>query len=127
MKQPQNGGRGRPDFLLLVMTLLLVGFGLVMVYSASSSIALVEENDALHYTKRQLMWAGLGVFAMLFSMNIRYQVYKKLFLLYFLPVMALLILVPFIAPDINGAKSWINIAGFTIQPTEPAKLAVILY
>ncbi|WP_337098740.1 putative lipid II flippase FtsW [Paenibacillus sp. YIM B09110] len=127
MKQPQNGGRGRPDFLLLVMTLLLVGFGLVMVYSASSSIALVEENDALHFTKRQLMWAGLGVFAMLFSMNIRYQVYKKLFLLYFIPVMFLLVLVPFVAPDINGAKSWIQIGPFTVQPTEPAKLAVILY
>lgn len=127
MKQSQNGSRGRPDFLLLIMTLLLVGFGLVMVYSSSSSIALVENNDALYFTKRQLAWAGLGVFAMFFLMNIRYQAYKKLFMLYFIPVMALLIIVPFVSEDINGARSWINIAGFTIQPTEPAKLAVILY
>lgn len=82
MKATQNGSRGRPDFLLLILTLLLVGFGLVMVFSASSSIAVVTKEDALYFTKRQFMWAGLGIMVMLFMMNLRYQVFKRFFLLF---------------------------------------------
>ncbi|MGM0879457.1 MAG: putative lipid II flippase FtsW [Bacillota bacterium] len=130
MKATQNVSRGRPDFLLLILTLLLVGFGLVMVFSASSSIAVVSQkfqNDALYFTKRQLAWAGLGVFIMLIMMNLRYQVYKKAFMLFFIPVMIMLMLVPFVSESINGARSWFGIGDLGIQPTEPAKLALILY
>lgn len=130
MKATGNASRGRPDFLLLIMTLLLVGFGLVMVFSASSGIAVVEAkfgNDALHFTKRQLMFAGLGIFIMLFMMNLRYQFYKRGFVLLLVPVLIMLILVPFVSEETNGARSWFNIGGLGIQPTEFAKLALILY
>jgi len=131
MKAAQNGGsRGRPDFLLLILTLLLVGFGLVMVFSASSSIAVVTAkfgNDALYFTKRQLAWAGLGTFVMLVMMNFNYTFYKKYFMLLFLPVLVMLALVPFISEEINGARSWFGVGSLGIQPTEPAKLAIILY
>lgn len=130
MKATQNGSRGRPDFLLLILTLLLVGFGLVMVFSASSSIAAVSKstgNDPLFFIKRQLIWAGLGTFIMLFLMNLRYQVYKKAFMLFFLPVIIMLMLVPFVSESVNGARSWFGIGSLGIQPTEPAKLALILY
>jgi len=127
MKATQNGSRGRPDFLLLILTLLLVGFGLVMVFSASSSVAVVTEDDAMYFTKRQFMWAGLGIMVMLFMMNLRYQVFKRLFMLFFIPVVIMLVLVPFIGKEINGAHSWFGIGSLGIQPTEPAKLAIILY
>lgn len=127
MKATQNGSRGRPDFLLLILTLLLVGFGLVMVFSASSSVAVVTEDDAMYFTKRQFMWAGLGIMVMLFMMNLRYQVFKRLFMLFFIPVVIMLMLVPFIGKEINGAHSWFGIGSLGIQPTEPAKLAIILY
>ncbi|MFC5532322.1 putative lipid II flippase FtsW [Cohnella yongneupensis] len=131
MSTPSSGGsRGTPDFLLLILTLLLVGFGLVMVFSASSSMTVVDKNfgnDALFFTKKQLMWAGLGTFLMLFLMNIHYEKYKKLFVLLFFGTLVLLMIVPFIASNINGARSWIGIGGFGIQPTEFAKLAIILY
>jgi len=131
MKAAQSvSSRGRPDFLLLILTLLLVGFGLVMVFSASSSIAVVTpkfNNDALYFTKRQLAWAGLGIVVMLFMMNLKYTFYKKSFILFFVPVLIMLAIVPIIGPDINGARSWFNIGPLTIQPTEPAKLAMILY
>ncbi|WP_424765883.1 putative lipid II flippase FtsW [Paenibacillus sp. sgz302251] len=129
MKAAQNGSRGRPDFLLLILTLLLVGFGLVMVFSASSGVAVVDPNinDAFYFTKRQLMWAGLGIFVMLLMMNLKYQVYKKVFMLLFLPVIVMLMLVPFVSESINGARSWFGIGNLGIQPTEPAKLALILY
>jgi cell division protein FtsW len=130
MKTPESGQRGTPDFLLLILTLLLVGFGLVMVFSASSSMAVSEpayNNDALYFVKRQLMWVGLGTFIMLVLMNIHFQKYKKLFLIFFIGTLFLLILVPFVATDINGAKSWLGFGSFGVQPTEFAKLAIILY
>jgi cell division protein FtsW len=130
MKAAQNGSRGRPDFLLLIMTLLLVGFGIVMVFSASSGIGVVSDklgNDALYFTKRQLLFAGLGVFMMLVMMNMRYQVFKRGFILFFIPVVIMLVLVPFIGVQLNGARSWFGVGSLGIQPTEPAKLALILY
>ncbi|WP_080840302.1 putative lipid II flippase FtsW [Cohnella massiliensis] len=129
MKNPGSGQRGTPDFLLLIMTLLLVGFGLVMVFSASSSMTVVSKDfgyDALYFTKKQVMWAGLGTVAMLVLMNIPYERYKKLFLPFLVFTIVLLFIVPFVG-DVNGASSWLKIAGFGIQPTEFAKLAVILY
>ncbi|MCK9859720.1 putative lipid II flippase FtsW [Paenibacillus sp. ATY16] len=128
-KTQQNGSRGRPDFLLLILTLLLVGFGLVMVFSASSNIALTNpkfHNDALYFTKRQLIWAVLGIFSMLFLMNLPYQIFKKGFIFLFIPVIVMLMIVPTIG-SLNGASSWFRIGTMGIQPTEIAKLAMILY
>ncbi len=127
MKAPQNGSRGRPDFLLLILTLLLVGFGLVMVFSASSSVAVVAFNDALHFTKLQFIWACLGITVMFITMNIRYTVFRRYFVLFFIPVIIMLLLVPLIGVERNGARSWFGIGSLGIQPTEPAKLAIILY
>jgi cell division protein FtsW len=130
MKTKTNGLRGRPDFLLLALTLLLVGFGLVMVYSASSNIAVVSKAynfDALYFTKRQLLWAALGIVMMLIVMNIPYTKFKKGYIIYFVPVLIMLALVPFVGTPINGARSWFGIGSLGIQPTEFAKLGLILY
>ncbi|MFC5471894.1 putative lipid II flippase FtsW [Cohnella suwonensis] len=126
MKTPESGQRGTPDFLLLILTLLLVGFGLVMVFSASSSMTVSDpdfNNDALYFVKKQLTWVGLGSFAMLVLMNIHFQKYKKLFLLFFVGTLVLLFLTPIIGKELNGARSWV----FGVQPTEFAKLAIIMY
>ncbi|GGG89517.1 putative lipid II flippase FtsW [Paenibacillus radicis (ex Gao et al. 2016)] len=129
MGNTQNGSRGRPDFLLLILAILLAGFGLVMVFSASSNVALVAQkfnNDAFYFLKKQLLWALLGVFTMLFMMNLPYKFYKKGFIFLFIPVLIMLLIVPFTEP-INGASSWLPIGPLRIQPTELAKLALILY
>jgi cell division protein FtsW len=130
MKAPETGQRGTPDFLLLILTLVLVGFGLIMVFSSSSSMAVTNpnyNNDALYFVKRQLMWVGLGGFIMLVLMNIHFQKYKKLFMLFFVGTLFLLFLVPIVGVVRNGAKSWLGIGSFGVQPTEFAKLAIILY
>lgn len=130
VKPPATGGRGTPDFLLLILTLLLVGFGLVMVFSASSSMAGVSAkygNDALYFTKRQLMWAGLGTFIMFIAMNVPYTKFKKWFAPFLLLTIGMLIAVLIVGDVRNGARSWFGIGGFGIQPTEFAKLAIILY
>ncbi|KAA8782447.1 putative lipid II flippase FtsW [Paenibacillus amylolyticus] len=122
--------RGTPDFQLLILTLLLVGFGLVMVFSSSSSIAIASEsfkNDALYFTKKQLMWAMIGLVGMFFAMNIRFNKYKKLYAPFFLFTTALLLIVLVTGAVLNGARSWIRIFGFSLQPAEFAKIAIILY
>ncbi|PQP80415.1 putative lipid II flippase FtsW [Paenibacillus sp. PCH8] len=122
--------RGTPDFQLLILTLLLVGFGLVMVFSSSSSIAIASErfnNDALYFTKKQLMWAVIGLFGMFFAMNIRFNKYKKLYAPFFLFTTVLLLIVLVSGAVLNGARSWIRIFGFSLQPAEFAKIAIILY
>ncbi|MBW5444696.1 putative lipid II flippase FtsW [Cohnella sp. CFH 77786] len=130
MKTPAAGHRGTPDFLLLILTLLLVGFGLVMVFSASSSMTVVSAKfgyDAMYFTKKQLLWAGLGTFCMLVLMNIPYEKFKKWFAPFLFLTIGMLIVVLFVAKNVNGARSWLGFGGFGIQPTEFAKLAVILY
>lgn len=129
MKAPQTSNKGKPDFILLIMTLILVGFGIVMVFSASSSIAVVSSiynHDALHFTKKQLIYAIAGLFAMFFVMNLPYQFIKKNARLYVVPVMLLLFIVPFLGVTRNGATSWFEFGPISIQPTEFAKLALIL-
>lgn len=122
--------RGAPDFQLLILTLLLVGFGIIMVFSSSSSIALIDAkfgNDPMYFTKRQIIFACLGLVFMFVTMNIRYDKYKKLFVPVFILAILLLVLVPIIGDKRNGATSWFSIGTLGIQPTELAKITTILY
>ncbi|KAF4325253.1 hypothetical protein G195_001348 [Phytophthora kernoviae 00238/432] len=101
-----------------------------MVFSSSSSIAIANKsfnNDALFFTKKQLMWAVIGLVGMFFAMNIRFNKYKKLYAPFFLLTTVLLLIVLVAGKKVNGARSWIEIVGFSIQPAEFAKIAIILY
>ncbi|MNO15862.1 Lipid II flippase FtsW [compost metagenome] len=121
--------RGTPDFQLLILTLLLVGFGLLMVFSSSSSLTLASEkfgNDPLYFVKRQIIWVVLGSIVMFVTMNIHYSKFKKWYAPIFMITLVLLLFVAS-ADRINGAKSWLSIGGLGIQPTELAKISIILY
>jgi len=119
--------KGSPDFLLMFLTLILTGFGIVMVFSASSATAAIEFGDSLYFTKRQMVFALAGIFLMIILMNIRFQKWKKLIFPIFLLAVIMLVLVLFIGEVRNGARSWFQIGPFGGQPTEFAKLAVIIY
>lgn len=127
MKTTNPPRRGTPDFLLLVLTLGLVGFGLVMVFSASYNTSAYYFHDPFYYSKRQVVWAIIGTAAMLFLMNTHYSKLKKWYVPYFIGVVFLLILVLIFGVERNGAKSWFGIGSFGGQPTEFAKLGIILY
>ncbi|TNJ67257.1 putative lipid II flippase FtsW [Paenibacillus hemerocallicola] len=116
--------------MLLLLTFLLVGFGLVMVFSASSVIALAKEefnNDPLYFVKRQAIFAVAGTVGMFFLMNIPAGKLRPLLRPAFIGVLILLALVPFLGIKVNGARSWFIFGGFGMQPSEYAKVAVILY
>jgi cell division protein FtsW len=117
--------RGTPDFILLFLTIALVGFGLVMVFSASYSIT--YSDDPLFHTKRQMIYAVTGVFIMFIIMNTSYERLKKLFIPFFLITLFMLIAVLIIGVERNGARSWFNFGPFGGQPTEFAKIGIILY
>lgn len=121
--------RGTPDFQLLILTLLLVGFGIVMVFSSSSSVTQFSEKfnyNPLYFTKKQIIFAGVGIFGMFITMNIPYEKFRKLFAPIFILAIILLMIVPFMN-KINGASSWLQIGSLGIQPTELAKITTIMY
>ncbi|RKN86662.1 putative lipid II flippase FtsW [Paenibacillus ginsengarvi] len=122
--------RGTPDFMLLLLTFLLVGFGLVMVFSASSVTALAREkfgNDPLYFVKKQAIFAAVGTVGMFFLMNIPVAKLKPLLRPGFIAIIVLLALVPFFGFEANGARSWFSLGPFNMQPSEFAKVGVILY
>lgn len=118
-----------PDLLIVIITFALLTVGLVMVYSASAIWAEYKFDDAFFFVKRQLIFAGLGIVAMFFIMNIDYWVWKQ----YSKPiiiacfVMLILVLIPGIGVVRNGSQSWIGVGSFVIQPSEFMKLGMIIF
>lgn len=121
--------RGQFDFTMLFMIILLVLFGTVMVFSASYYEALTNPkiNDMYSFLKSQLKWVTLGFIGMIFLMNFNYRALKGFAFLAYAISNFCLILVPFIGTEINGSKRWLKIGPLSFQPSEMAKIALILY
>ncbi|MCM3160399.1 stage V sporulation protein E [Metabacillus sp. B2-18] len=121
--------RSTPDFILVILTLLLLTIGLIMVYSASAVWATYKFDDSFFFAKRQLLFAGVGVIAMFFIMNVDYWTWrtwsKMLIIICFFLLIA--VLIPGIGMERNGSRSWIGVGAFSIQPSEFMKLAMIAF
>ncbi|KML46596.1 MULTISPECIES: stage V sporulation protein E [Bacillales] len=118
-----------PDFILMIVTLTLLAVGLTMVYSASAIWADYKFDDSFFFAKRQMLFAGVGIIAMFFIMNVDYWTWrtwaKVLIIICF--VLLLLVLVPGVGNVRNGSRSWIGVGAFSIQPSEFMKLAMIVF
>ncbi len=123
----ENKPIGRPDFLLLFLTVFLVCFGLVMLFSASSALGLKEFNNPWHYVTRQVVFAGAGLFLMLVCMRLPVNFWRKMAPLAILTSLLLLGLVLLFGKTTAGATRWFKIADFSFQPSEFAKIAIIIY
>lgn len=115
------------DYVLLFVVLLLVGFGLVMVYSTSSYKAYLDFGDSGYYFKRQLLFSLVGFVAMVVVSKINYQKWKRFSGLIYLIMLVLQIAVLFLGLDSHGAKRWIQIGPISFQPSEFAKIGMILF
>ena len=115
------------DIPLLFITFTLLLFGLIMLYSASYVYGIYRFNgDSLHYIKDQVLFAGIGIVAMLVASKVDYHVYRRYIPLLMAIVYLLLVIVLFM-PAYNGCHRWIVIPNVgTFQPSEVAKFAVIL-
>lgn len=116
------------DFTLLITILLLLSIGLIMLLSASSPSALSESGNSYSYFFRQAIFAVAGLFMMWVISNIDYRFYQKYYKLAYIIAFLLLLAVPLVGTEVNGAKRWINITeSFSFQPSEMAKLLMIIF
>lgn len=134
--RPFFGGGGFYDFSLLFVTLLLVCFGLIMIYSTSYYSAVTQKGDASYYLKRQGLMVIAGIVGMLVISRYDYRVLLKKFgnaqarwpsiLLMISILLQVYVLVN--GEEYNGAKRWIGLGPLgTFQPSDFAKLAIIIY
>lgn len=127
----EKSGRGRLDVSFLALVMLLLTIGVIMVLSASFARAYydpggVTGGKATYYFVRQLIFAVLGTVALLLASKLPSGFYRRFSMPFLVFSLVLLALVPLAGVEANGARRWIGIGSLTIQPSELAKLAVIL-
>ncbi len=114
------------DAPFLITVLILVIFGLIMLFSASYATALYRFGDSFHFIKDQFLFAVIGVTAMLIASRVDYHIFHYLAWPLMAVTLILLVIVLFM-PEYNNAHRWITIKGLgTLQPSEIAKFAVIV-
>ena len=123
--------RGSFDAPFFTLTLLLLAIGVLMVLSSSYARAYydpggVTGGNAAYYFIRQLVFALLGIGAMLVLSRVPMELYRKYAFHFLALTLFLLALVPLIGVKANGSRRWLGVGGLTVQPSELAKLAVIL-
>lgn len=128
MLRPTLQGRYTDRLLLAVAALLLV-FGLVMVASASVAVAERQTGDMLYYFRRQLVFAalGLGAGVFMYCVPMRHWSNAGFPLLGFGLVLLMLVLIPGIGHEVNGARRWLNLGPVNLQASEVARLCFIVY
>ncbi len=117
------------DFILFFTVIALLSFGVVMVYSSSAVSAYVNFNDSYYFFKRQIIWVTLGIVAMLFTLHIDYHVWRRLAtpVLITTVVLLILVLIPGLGKVVNGARRWLGFGSLYLQPSEIAKLSMVLF
>lgn len=123
--------RAGMDISFLALVVILLAIGVTMVLSASFARAYfdpggVTKGKATYYFIRQFIFAALGVAAMIICSRLPVGFYKRFSMPVLIAGVILLMLVPIIGTNANGAKRWIGLGAFTIQPSEIAKIGIIL-
>ena len=115
------------DYSLVVIICMLLAFGLIMVFSASSANAHYVHGDATYFFKRQLIWAVVGVIVMWLVSRFPYKKLERYVNLLFTVTIIMLLLVPLIGIEVNGARRWLGFGSLTFQPSEFAKITLVLF
>ena len=121
------------DTNLIVITMFLIVFGLIMVYSASyykCSISKAFNYDSMHFLKNQALMSGAGLLAMLAVSNVNYHFWKKAWVVRLAVglsiLLTLILLIPALSITANGATRWVKFGPISFQVAEPVKIAVII-
>ncbi|MBW1739962.1 MAG: putative lipid II flippase FtsW [Deltaproteobacteria bacterium] len=125
----QTKDRGGYDGFLLLGMLLLLGIGVVMVYSASSVVSLKRFGSGAYFFKRQVVYALAAILVLIICRHVPYLFYRKM--AYPILVVAFLLLValylPGVGHPVGGARRWLKVFGLSFQPSEFARLALVIY
>lgn len=114
---------------IFMITAILVAIGIVMIYSASSIYAHSSMGDSIYFLKRHLLYLLLGIVMMFIAMTIDLELLRKFAkpVMLFAILLLVLVLVPHIGREAGGAKRWFRMGPFNFQPSEFAKIAMIIY
>ena len=117
------------DFILCITIFLLLALGIVMVLSASAPASIAEGKGSYSYVSKQLIFACIGIVLMFFISKIDYRFYKKYYwTVYFISwIILLLVVVPGLGLNVNGATRWINLGFIQFQPSEITKIGMIIF
>lgn len=125
MERPEK--KRQYDYTLLIVVLLLVGIGLMLLYSTSAYNGRVKFHDSFYYLKKQGFATALGLAGMLIVARIDYHKWVPLANLGYLTAVLLSVAVIFIGDEYNGSKRWLSLGPVSFQPSEFAKVALILF
>jgi cell division protein FtsW len=117
------------DPVILIAVLLLIGIGLVAVFSASSILAEDRYGDHYYYFRRQIIFCLLGLMLMILAKNINYLLYRRLVYLFLGSslILLILLLVPGLGYKVGGAQRWFRFGFLSMQPSEVAKLSLAFF
>ena len=123
----KNFSKEPVDFVLLVIVFIMLALGIIMVMSASAPTSLAKTGNSYKYVKTQAFSACLGIVAMLVISHIDYKIYKRFDKLIYIVVLVLLASVAVIGTEDGGAKLWIDLGFINFQPSEIAKIGLIIF
>ena len=117
------------DYKLFISVIILAIFGSIMIYSSSNVWALYKFDDAFKYFKNQFIFLIIGSIIMYLFSKLNYSFYKKKSNLILLGcfILLVLVLIPGIGVVRNGSRSWFGVGGFGIQPSEAAKIGLVIF
>ncbi len=120
--------KGPPDFILFITAFTLLGIGLIMVFSSSAVTANVTYGDAYYFFKKQLMWAVIGISAMIVVMKLNFSRLKDFAIpLMVFAVISLILVVTPLGVDVKGSSRWFNLGFMRFSPSELAKVAMVMF
>jgi cell division protein FtsW len=128
-KLADQTGAAPYDQILLITSLLMTSIGLYVIFAASNVMAQAHYQDPYYFIKRQLMYGVLGLVALFIGYSINYHSYRKYVyhILILSGVTLVLVFFPFIGAKIRGSARWLRLGPFTVQPSEFAKIAMVLF
>ncbi len=124
---PKKDRKRKYDLTLLAVIFLLVMTGLFILYSTSAYNGEVKFHDSFYYLKKQAFATALGMILMFVMANIDYHVWQRFAVLGYIIALILSTAVLFIGDEYNGSKRWLSFGPFSFQPSEYAKIALILF
>ncbi len=121
--------RGQMDYLLLMAVLGLLALGTLAVFSASAATSYRAYGTPYFFLEHQLMWAAIGIPVLIVASKVEYWRYQRLGFLLFTGSILLLVavLVPHVGVSINGARRWLGVGSLQVQPSELAKIGMIMF
>lgn len=126
-KKKRSGSKKFIDYTLLLIIVCILGFGLVMLYSTSAYNATLKYGISIYYLKKQVIAACMGFVVMYFCIKVDYHFFARFAGIAYLAATILCLAVNFVGSSSHGSSRWLNIFGVSFQPSELAKIAVILY